>query len=135
MFSVKVKCPHCHKSLMNEAVPIDEKPSIQLNIEYVNHRGTIWLSSVYGSYNHKITFEMPENAIGNFSCPHCNKKFSGSLTCPKNNAPMVQLDLEGGGHVHFCTRKGCKEHHVEFDDSSRLIQNAYNHYQYMESDE
>jgi len=79
MFVVEVQCPHCESSLMNESKLIDAHPSIQKKPTYENHKGMIWLSSVYGSYNYEITFDMKDNQIVKVYCPHCDEELVGDL--------------------------------------------------------
>ncbi|OAA30687.1 hypothetical protein AT15_09665 [Kosmotoga arenicorallina S304] len=135
MFALHVKCPHCFKSLMNSKRMIDAHPSIQLSVSYGDHHGTIWLSAMYGSYNYSMTFDMPDGEIAEFFCPHCGHSLTGSVNCPDCSAKTVQLELEKGGNVHFCPRKGCKGHLIAFDSENELIEEAYKHYQYMEPEE
>lgn len=132
MFAVEVKCPHCERSLMNESKLIDGHPSIQLKITYGNHNGMIWLSSVYGSYNYEMTFDMKENQIAKFYCPHCDEELIGDLACPECGTQMINLMLKGGGHIHFCPKKNCRGHHIQYDDSNEVLRDAFDHYHYME---
>jgi len=51
LMSLRLKCPMCGRSLMDQEQLIDNVPGIHLNIECRGQKGDIWLSSIYGSYN------------------------------------------------------------------------------------
>ncbi|MDI3523670.1 hypothetical protein [Kosmotoga sp.] len=135
MFAIDIKCPYCQRSLMNTTEVIDKHPSIQLEVVHEKHHGIIWLSSVYGSYNYKITFNIPDGVTAKFFCPHCSEELLGELECAECGEKMVRLMLEAGGYVHFCPRKGCKGHYIEYNESETLIDEAYKHYPYIDSEE
>jgi len=48
---VKVKCPYCRQSLMDEERLIDDLPSVKVYIQFNDKKGLLYLSSIYGSYN------------------------------------------------------------------------------------
>jgi uncharacterized protein with PIN domain len=47
---------------------------------------------------------------------------------------MVPLYLDIGGEVDFCSRAGCKNHYVQFDDLVHALNKFYQEYQYPETD-
>lgn len=114
MVPLNVKCPHCKKEVMDKEVKIDDWPSIKLLIEIDEQKGTLWLSCLYGSYNIKSDIELPEEKVTKFYCPFCKKELISTRTCDQCEAPMVSLELTMGGEVEFCSRKGCKNHFLEF---------------------
>ncbi|MCB0805893.1 MAG: hypothetical protein KDC05_08850 [Bacteroidales bacterium] len=128
--TINAKCQHCGKSLMNQEMMLKGKPSIKLNLETSNNRGTIRLCSIYGCYEHESDIYLSEGEIARFYCPHCNKELRSNDECdsPDCNAPMVQMVLEVGGHIYFCSRKGCKKHYVAFEDLDTEVRKFYHEY-------
>ncbi|MCK4663347.1 MAG: hypothetical protein KAT68_10810 [Bacteroidales bacterium] len=123
--NLSLKCPVCGKSLMDKDHLVDNNPSIKLNIEVDNKKGTIRLSSVYGSYNYTCNIKILENTIAKFSCPHCFSEIKSEVKCTSCQAPMVPFHLDMGGKVSICSRSGCKNHFVEFDDLELALKKLY----------
>ena len=73
LISLKLKCPVCGESLMDDSHLVDNEASILLDVEMAGKKGEIRLSSVYGSYNYVTDIEMPKGEVAKFSCPHCKK--------------------------------------------------------------
>lgn len=114
--SLNVKCPICGHSFMDEEHLVDNEPSIKLNIKIAAKEGFINLSSIYGSYNYICSVDTPHNDIAEFACPHCHEELHSNIECKVCKAPMVPFYLDMGGVVSICSRAGCKNHTVEFDD-------------------
>ena len=122
---VEVNCPSCQKSLSNSKVKIDDLPSIEISAKISGKSGKVYLSQIYGSYQKKFVGveDIPDSLVECF-CPQCHKPFPNHKIC-SCHAPVVTLNLEIGGSIHFCTRNGCKNHSVEFqniDDAYSLFQ-------------
>lgn len=128
--SLNAKCPHCGISFMDHGLTIKDKPSIKLNIESNSDRGTIRLCSIYGCYDHLCDIELKEGEIARFFCPHCNKELKSNDACdlPNCNAPMIPLTLQLGGKVFICSRKGCSNHFVAFEDLATEVRKFYDEY-------
>jgi hypothetical protein len=128
--ALKVKCPLCDTSLMDENHPLTGYPSIKLNVVTSHDRGTIRLCSVYGCYEHESDIEIKDGEIANFFCPHCNKDLKSNDECdsPDCNAPMIPLNIVLGGKVFICSRKGCTMHFVAFEDLDTQIRKFYHEY-------
>jgi ssDNA-binding Zn-finger/Zn-ribbon topoisomerase 1 len=125
LVSSRVKCPVCGHSLMDEKRPVDNCPSIRLNVQVGEESGVINLSSVWESYNYLCTIETKKNEILQLSCPHCNSHIEGKTDCEVCNAPMVHMELELGGSVCVCSRMGCRSHFVKFVDFSFALKQLY----------
>jgi len=125
LVSLRVKCPVCGHSLMDEHRPVDNCPSIKLNVKVGEKTGVIHLSSVWESFNYVCNIETPRNEILQLSCPHCNATLKGKADCEACDAPMLPLDLELGGDVCICSRMGCKSHFVKFVDFSFALKRLY----------
>jgi len=124
---VNVKCPHCGESLMDQTNALHDVSGIHLNIKSGEKSGNIYLCSHYGCYDHKSDLELAAGEIAEFSCPHCNTKLAKD-SCEKCSAPMVPLLLENGGKVNFCSRKGCPQHQIVFEDVNDAMQLFYDEY-------
>lgn len=128
--SLNVKCPHCGKSFMDHENQLLDHPTIKLNIETISNRGTIRLCSIYGCYKHKSDITINDGEIAGFFCPNCNKALKSNDECdsPNCNAPMVPLTLNLGGKVFICSRKGCTNHFVAFEDLATEVRKFYHEY-------
>jgi len=130
--SLKVKCPVCSQSLTDSDILIDHKPVIKLNIEIGNRKGTIHLSSIYGSYNYTCDIDTTDGELANFFCPHCKSQIIEETKCKLCDAPLVPFHLDMGGKVSICSRSGCKNHFVEFEDLSLALKKFYQEYGFGE---
>lgn len=126
--SLKVKCPDCGKSLMDHEKLVDHESSIKLHIKIGNNDGIINLSSVYGSYNYICDIDIPDRKIAEFYCPHCQAQIIKEEKCKICKAPMIPLTIDMGGVVSICSRSGCKNHAIEFEDISVALKMLYQEY-------
>jgi len=126
---VNVKCPYCKKSLMEEEKIIDGYPSVKVVIQHHNKRGTLYLSSIYGSYNIISEFFIPMEELVLFFCPHCDSSLLIKNLCDKCSAPMTIFELLNGGQVQVCSRRGCKKHLIEYSNLAQEISDLYNIYE------
>jgi len=125
LVSLRVKCPVCGHSLMDENRPVDNCPSIRLKVDVGEESGIINLSSVWESYNFLCTIDTPKKEVLKISCPHCNSAIKGKTDCEVCDAPMIPMDLELGGDVCICSRMGCRSHFVKFVDFSFALKRLY----------
>jgi Zn finger protein HypA/HybF involved in hydrogenase expression len=123
--SVNVKCPHCGKSLMDTEHKVDNETSIELLISTSQNSGKIYLSSIYGSYNFICDFEIEDGTVASFSCPHCKEELQSEELCETCSAPMSKVNLDIGGKISFCSRRGCKNHNIGFEDLSHALTKFY----------
>ena len=126
--SLSLKCTHCGKSLMDKEHLVDNEPSIKLVVEKSGKEGIINLSSIYGSYNYICDIEIPPGEIAVFKCTHCKAVLNSKPECLNCGADMVPFYLDMGGKVSICSRSGCKNHHVEFEDLSMALRKLYQEY-------
>ena len=61
MIEISIKCLHCGKSLMDDEVEIDNKPSVRVTIEFEGKRGRLNLSSLYGSFDIDAEYEIVDD--------------------------------------------------------------------------
>ncbi|MBD3189951.1 MAG: class I tRNA ligase family protein [Candidatus Heimdallarchaeota archaeon] len=99
---------------------VDGIPSIKLTLKRENESGTINLSSFYGSYNYDTDLEIVPDTEYEFYCPHCETKITSDRECDECSGKMIPLDIEDGGIVRFCSRSGCKNHNVEFENLEKI---------------
>lgn len=128
MIQLNVRCPHCKHSLLDEKYKIDEHPSVRLLFELKGKKDALYLSSLYGSHNSKIPPFISEGDTLIFSCPWCKVSLMSTRLCEKCNAQMVLMDIEDGGSIQICSRKGCKKHILEFEDLGTELKAFYNVY-------
>ena len=131
--SLTVKCPHCHKVLNDDNHLINNHPSIRVSIETpIKQKGFMWLSSIYGDYNYSCEFAIPESEIVNLFCPYCQESLRHKkLECDICGAPIVSFLCNIGGRVSICSRNGCKNHYVVFEDLDSTIRRFYDEYGYI----
>ncbi|NTW32614.1 MAG: hypothetical protein HGB12_08325 [Bacteroidetes bacterium] len=128
--SLNVKCPECGKSLMDHEHKVDNEPSIKLLVNDSKNKGTIRLSSIYGSYNFVCDITLENDLIAVFSCPFCKSEITAKELCSACTAPMSSLILDIGGKINFCSRKGCKNHNIGFEDLSSALTKLYQEFEY-----
>ena len=118
LISLRVKCPVCGHSVMDEKRLVDNCPSLKLKISIGDKEGIINLSSVYESYNFLCNIETLDGENFKLSCPHCSSEIKSSSDCDICKSDMISLDLELGGTVSICSKIGCQNHFVKFVDFS-----------------
>ena len=123
---VNVKCPYCRKSLMDEDYQIDGLPSIRVRIQHGDKNQTLYLSSIYGSYNISSEHHIPKDEIVLIFCPECHASLLLKDLCGDCYAPTAFFELKSGGKVQVCSRRGCKFHSLEYSDMSQKISALYN---------
>ncbi len=122
---LKLKCPHCGISLMDAGNPIDGAPSVSIDTITGGRKGWLRLSSIYGSYAIESEFAIGEAEIATFFCPNCNHNLKNTLNCEECSAPLVTFQLMEGGIVKICSRRGCKNHLLYFENDELAISKFY----------
>lgn len=110
---------------MDKNTLVDNKPGVKLDVEIAGKKGSIWLSSIYGSYNFVCNIDTPKDEIVKNYCPHCHEEIIAKFDCEVCQAPMSSFYLQMGGKVSICTRIGCKNHSIEFEDLSLALKRLY----------
>ena len=123
--ALSVQCPHCLNSLMDSENLLNGYPSIKLNIVTPEDRGIIHICSLYECFDHEANIEIADNTVVDFYCPHCNKEMLVNEECKICDAPMVSFVLQTGGRVNICSRNGCSNHYVAFNDLSTELTRFY----------
>ena len=130
--ALNVNCPECRASLMDSSFRINNKDSIGLHIRVKGDKnGSIWLSSIYGDFNYTCDLQIPESEVANFYCPHCGKLLNRiHVLCDVCGASIVSFICSVGGRVNICSRNGCRNHYVVFEDIDTAIRKYYDEYGY-----
>jgi hypothetical protein len=89
------------------------------------------LCSYYGCYEHESTVEIKDQTIPSFFCPHCHEELMSNHLCEECEAPMIPFSMEKGGRLFICSRKGCKQHYLNFKNVSDGLRKLYNEYGYF----
>ena len=125
---VNVKCPYCRKSLMDTEKQIDGYPSVKTHIKHRDKTGTLYLSSVFGSYNIISEIFIPKGEMVLFFCPECNASLLVKDLCEECKAPLTLLELKNGGMVQICSRRGCKYHFMDYTNFAQKLSAFYDTY-------
>ncbi len=116
---------------MDDAKLINNRKALKLNIKTSDGKtGKIWLSSIYGDYNYTSEHAIPEGDVVQFFCPHCNADLARKLECEVCNAPIVSFNCSIGGKVSICSRNGCTNHYVVFENLDTAVRKFYSEYGY-----
>jgi hypothetical protein len=128
--AVVVNCPHCNASLMDEKHLINNKPGILLHLKTKDgKKGIVRLSSIYGDYNYSANILIPTGEVVDFFCPHCKKNLNRKkVDCDTCGAPIVSFNCDIGGRISICSRNGCKNHYVAFEDPDLLAKKFFTEY-------
>ena len=126
--NLNVKCTKCGKSLMDHKQLSLGNPSILLNIKFNDVSGQIRLCSVYGCYEHNANVKIPQDKIVDFYCPHCDALLNTDVKCKTCEASIVKFNMEIGGIVSICSRMGCTNHYVMFENLHDVIRKFHNEY-------
>lgn len=113
IFQVNVSCPRCNHSFMNYERLINGHPSIRVTISFERKHGWLCLSSLYGDFTIESEYEIPWGIVANFFCPKCHAELRPVRDCPKCDAPMIPMIVQGGAMLQICSRRGCKEHMLD----------------------
>jgi len=101
--SLNLKCLKCRHSLMDYKHMVNDMPSVKVEVSSNGKKGIMWLCSTYGCYDHETDL------------------LNTQISCQICDAPMVKFNIEIGGVVSICSRNGCKNHYVMFEDLESAI--------------
>ncbi|MDX9929689.1 MAG: hypothetical protein RBS37_07540 [Bacteroidales bacterium] len=125
---LSVKCPHCGTSLIDQGKMVRNHPGIKINIVTDSNRGILWLCPVYGCFAHDSDISLAKDEVVKFFCPHCNKSLLINQMCDQCGAPMVAMNIKIGGKVNICSRNGCNNHFMVFEDPNDALGLFYDKY-------
>jgi hypothetical protein len=105
MLVLELCCPQCEEHLTDGM-----KVQLDAHLKGTNQKGEIILSAIFGDYTVETELEIPEGQQVDFFCPRCEASLMLVQTCKACGAQNASLNLETGGYIEFCSRKGCKGH-------------------------
>jgi len=120
-----LNCPHCHKTLMDPTVRIDDAPAVYCLIQIPGPNPRLSLSAYLNVTTQACTIEVPRSKeLADLRCSHCDHTLlvtepacaaCGSRTAMFLVAAMCQLVK-----FHICLRMGCNGHGLSAEDSQIL---------------
>ena len=127
--SLNVKCPKCNHSLMDYKNTLNDKPSIKVDVKCQGDFGHLWLCSTYGCYDKQSNVELVEGCKVEMFCPHCKELLNTDVDCKiDGDGKMIKFNIEIGGIVSICSRVGCTNHYVMFDDLEDVLRKFHDEY-------
>ncbi len=115
VFPVEALCRHCGQSFRDEEFLVDGLPCLAVNGVSDSFKGLVRLSCLYGSRSVSTEFDIPAGEVVDFTCPHCDGEVRSSFVCSECEAPMLGLQVRGGGVLHLCSRRGCDSHMLDLN--------------------
>lgn len=105
MLLLRVCCPYCES-------PLTEGHRVHLDayVRDTNQKGRVYLSAIFGDHTLETDLAIPDGAVAEFQCPSCDQSLMLQVPCKLCGAPMASINIQSGGVVEFCSRRGCKGH-------------------------
>ena len=124
MLVLGLGCPQCRASLTE-----GERVRLDGHVRRTHEHGVVSLSAVFGDYAVETDLDLAEGDEVDFSCPRCEASLMVPLACKLCGAAMVSLEIEKGGYLEFCSRRGCKAHALggtgNLDDMMSLMNRMF----------
>jgi len=98
-------CPNC-RAVLTEG----QRVHLDAYIADTNQDGATYLSAIFGDYTIETDLKIPDGAVAEFRCPVCEQSVMLQMPCKLCGAPLASLNLQPGGVLEFCSRRGCKGH-------------------------
>ena len=110
-------CPNC-QAVLTEG----QRVHLDAYVKDTNQDGTIYLSAIFGDYTIETDLRIPDGMTAEFRCPVCEMSVMLQMPCKLCGAPMASVNLQPGGVLEFCSRRGCKGHALGgFGDVDQLM--------------
>jgi len=106
---------------MDEESHLDGNSAIVLTMHYRGQTAPLQLSSIYGSFRFAVDEEVEPGSVTELLCPRCHRSVLIGSACKVCAARLARLRLAVGGEVFFCSRRGCKFHHIELSDPENSL--------------
>ena len=71
-------------------------------------------------------FEIADKKTAAFFCPACHHTLKNAMNCEVCDAPLVTFQLLEGGIIKICSRKGCQNHLLDFENDDLAMAQLYN---------
>lgn len=105
MLVMNLCCPQCGE-LLTEGT----KVHLDAQVKETKQDGEVYMSAIFGDYTIETDLKIEEGNVVEFRCPKCDSSIMLPLTCKLCRAPMASLNIQSGGYLEFCSRRGCKGH-------------------------
>ena len=97
-----LRCPQC-AALLTEG----DRVRLDGRLRRTRQQGEISLSAVFGDPGVEAGFPIEAGDVVELSCPRCEAGLLLPVPCRRCGAPMASLEIDGGGSLEFCSRRGC----------------------------
>lgn len=119
-----LRCPQCRAALTEGA-----RVALDGHVRRTQRQGAVALSAVFGDYGVETELALVDGDEIEYACPKCEASVMLPLACRLCGAAMASLDVEGGGYLEFCSRRGCRAHALggtgNLDDLMSLMHRVY----------
>ena len=103
MLVLELCCPQCGAALTEGT-----RVRLDGHVRRTHQQGEISLSAVFGDYSVETDLAVEDGDAVDLSCRKCEASLMLPLTCRICGAAMASLNIAKGGHMEFCSRRGCK---------------------------
>ncbi|KAA0248927.1 MAG: hypothetical protein EDX89_24400 [Acidobacteria bacterium] len=120
MLVLTLCCPQCHAGLTE-----GNRVRLDGHVRRTHQHGEVSLSALFGDRRVEADLALEDGDVVDLACPKCEASLMLPLVCKLCGAPMASLDVEKGGYLEFCSRRGCKAHALggtgSIDDMMSLL--------------
>ena len=113
---------------MDEGHKINDKPSVHLKLEVESEQGDVYISCLCGSSDFDTNVKISRGELASFFCPNCEEELISDYDCQECRSAMVPLQIDKGGKIYICSKRGCKEHFLDVDNISQEDKDLYSRY-------
>ncbi len=105
MLVLELCCPQCGAALTEGT-----RVHLDGHVRRTHQQGRVLLNAVLGEWGVETDLGLEEGDLVDFSCPRCEASVMLPLSCKLCGAGLASLNIAKGGHMEFCSRRGCKAH-------------------------
>lgn len=98
-----LRCPSC-AALLTEG----DRVRLAGRLRGGGREGEVSLSAVFGDPGLETDLPLQDGDAVELSCPRCEAGLLLAHRCRLCGAPMASLEIDGGGALELCSRRGCK---------------------------
>jgi predicted RNA-binding Zn-ribbon protein involved in translation (DUF1610 family) len=125
MLLMEMTCPNC-EAVLTEG----RRVHLDAYIKDTNQDGAVYLSAIFGDYTIQTDLDIPKGATVEFRCPNCDMGIMLNTPCKLCGAMVASLNIQSGGYVEFCSRRGCTGHALggfgDIDQMMALVNKLFN---------
>jgi hypothetical protein len=124
MLVLELCCPQC-----GEALTEGTRVRLDGHVRRTHQQGEVSLSAVFGDDSANADLTLEDGDAVDLSCPRCEASLMLPLACKICGASMASLNIAKGGHLEFCSRRGCRAHALggtgDIDDMMGLLNRMF----------